>query len=69
MLKILDYPFNEMKQIHKLLFRASTHGWKSTDFHSHCDNKGPSLVIIKTAKDYVFGGYTSVSWDSSIKWK
>lgn len=32
-------------------------------FYSRCDNKGPTLTIIKS-KGYLFGGYNPQSWDS-----
>jgi len=41
-----------------LLFRASANGWSSDEFHKLCDNKGPTLTIIK-ANDRIFGGFTS----------
>ena len=46
-----------------LLFRASTDGNRPEDFHRCCDNKGPTLVVIKSG-EYIFGGYTSQSWES-----
>ena len=46
-----------------LLFRASTDGNTPVDFHRYCDNKGPTLVLIKSG-EYIFGGYTSKSWES-----
>ena len=46
-----------------LLFRASTDGNTPADFHRCCDNKGPTLVLIKSG-EYIFGGYTSKSWGS-----
>jgi len=46
-----------------LLYRASTDGYTPVDFHRCCDNKGPTLVLIKSG-EYIFGGYTSKSWES-----
>ena len=46
-----------------LLFRASVHGKSPEDFHRCCDNKGATLLVIKTGV-YIFGGYTSKSWQS-----
>lgn len=46
----------------KLLFRASEHNYISKQFHTHCDNKGPTVTIIQNEHNYVFGGYTSKSW-------
>ena len=45
------------------LYRGSKNGWASSNFHSRCDNKGPSLVVMKSG-NYIFGGYTEESWDS-----
>ena len=45
----------------KLCWRASRDGWDSSRFHSLCDEKGPTITIIKVGK-YIFGGYTSLSW-------
>ena len=45
----------------KLCWRASRDGWGSSRFHSLCDEKGPTVTIVKVGK-YIFGGYTSLSW-------
>jgi hypothetical protein len=34
-----------------------------------CDNKGPTLTLIKTVAGHTFGGFTTISWDSSNSWK
>lgn len=44
-----------------LLFRASVDSYTVESFHRYCDNKGPTLVLIK-CREYIFGGYTSKSW-------
>ena len=49
-----------------LLFRASTDGKTAADFHRCCDNRGPTLLVIKCA-EFIFGGYTSKSWVSGMK--
>ena len=46
-----------------LCYRASRDGWSAQDFHKHCDNKGPTVVLVK-ANDYIFGGYTDQHWES-----
>ena len=43
-------------------WRASVDGWAASTFHSHCDNKGPTVTIIRVGGKYIFGGYTSLSW-------
>ena len=46
----------------KLLYRASRDGWAASNFHSCYDNKGPTVIVIKSG-NYIFGGYTDQSWD------
>ena len=46
----------------KLIYRASEHGYSASSFHDYCDDKGPSLVIIKSSDSCIFGGYTTQSW-------
>ena len=46
----------------KLLYRASLHGWSNDLFHSQCDEYSNTLVIVKTAEGYIFGGYSDQSW-------
>ena len=46
----------------RLLFKASEHDFSSKSFHTYCDGKGPSLIIIKCTGGWVFGGYTTQSW-------
>jgi hypothetical protein len=45
-----------------LCYRASRDGWSSQDFHKHCDNKGPTVVLVK-ANNCIFGGYTEQNWE------
>ena len=46
----------------KLLYRASEHGYTAKSFHDYCDDKGPTLIIIKRSEGWIFGGYTTQSW-------
>ena len=46
----------------RLLYRASEHGYTAKSFHNYCDDKGPTLVIIKSSRGWIFGGYTTQSW-------
>ena len=45
----------------KLLYRASEHGYTAKFFHNYCDDKGPTLIIIKSSEGWIFGGYTTQS--------
>ena len=49
-----------------LLYRASRDGWAASNFHYYCDNKGPTVTVIKSG-NYIFGGYTEQPWQSSSK--
>ena len=49
----------------KLLLRGSRDGMTPFVFHQLCDNKGPLLVLFKTNKDILCGGFSSVNWNSS----
>ena len=52
----------------KLIYRTSEHGYTGESFHEYCDNvKGPTLIVIKSSKGWIFGGYTTQSWKSKIK--
>lgn len=53
----------------KCIFRASQHGWESSDFHEHCDKKGATLFLLTSESNYKFGGYTSIPWMSTGKEK
>lgn len=48
-----------------LIYRSSRDGWRTVDFHHFCDNVGPTVLLLKTSKGKVCGGYTFVSWTSS----
>ena len=47
----------------KLLFRASEHEYATKSFHKLCNKtKQPTLIVIKSSKGWIFGGYTTQSW-------
>jgi len=52
------------KLVTSLLYSASRDGFSAAAFHLKCDNKGPTLVVIKSTNGYLFGGYSASSWDS-----
>eukprot|EP01114_Cavostelium_apophysatum_P013813 TRINITY_DN3434_c0_g1_i1.p1 TRINITY_DN3434_c0_g1~~TRINITY_DN3434_c0_g1_i1.p1 ORF type:complete len:326 (+),score=52.32 TRINITY_DN3434_c0_g1_i1:40-1017(+) len=47
----------------KLLYRGSRDGFKGRDFHQHCNQKGPTVTVIKSS-EYVFGGFIASNWSS-----
>ena len=61
--RVLDawLPLHDVKW--RLLFRASRDGFAAETFHTKCDNKGPTVTIVKSGSN-IFGGFTDVSWAS-----
>ena len=51
----------------KLLYSASKDGDSAEVFHSLCDGKAPLVVLIKTTKNVIFGGYTEAPYSFSKK--
>ena len=47
----------------ELCYDAKTNGDNIKTFHKFCDKIGPSLIIIKTESNYIFGGYTKENWE------
>ncbi|CAF0948488.1 unnamed protein product [Rotaria sordida] len=46
-----------------LIYKAAKDGFTIDDFHRCCDSKGPTITVIQSLDNYLFGGYTSVSWN------
>ena len=51
----------------KLIFKMTEHGYEGKIFHKYCDNKGPNLILIKTNKERIFGGFTPLDWENNSK--
>ena len=47
----------------RLLFRASRDGFAVAKFHTRCDNKGPTITIVKSEGN-IFGGFIGTSFVS-----
>ena len=70
-LKDILFIINRIKEIHPklhninllLVYRASEDGDRAKDFHRKCDKIGPNIVIIKTRKGNIFGGFTFKNWE------
>ncbi|EGD79414.1 hypothetical protein PTSG_09826 [Salpingoeca rosetta] len=53
----------------KLCFRASDHGFSGSTFHARCDNKGQTVVVVRSTEGSpqgprVFGAFAPNSWRS-----
>jgi hypothetical protein len=53
----------EVKELKKL-YQATIDGDSALNFHSRCDNIPNTLVLIKSAGNRRFGGFTSAQWSS-----
>ena len=42
-------------------YRALDNGWNVSTFHRLCDDKGPTMTIIRK-RNNVFGGFTERRW-------
>ena len=58
--------FDNSKKIKlNLLFRASRDGDTISAFHKLVDGISPTISLIQTKNNYIFGGFTEYAWDSS----
>ena len=53
---------------YELLWKGNRDGFYAGTFHSRCNNKGPTVTVILSNNDKIFGGYTSQSWTNG-GWK
>ena len=60
------YPHNRYMRL-MLIYRGSKDGQYAKDFHSKCDLIGPNITLIKTKKNYIFGGFTNKGWKHLFK--
>jgi BTB/POZ domain-containing protein KCTD9 len=49
-----------------MIYKATRDGFSAFNFHLKCDNRGPTLTLVKSSSNNeIFGGYTSIPWTSS----
>ena len=48
-----------------LIYKAKNDGDRAQNFHNKVDGKGPLIILVKTSKNIIIGGYTSIPWSSS----
>jgi len=70
--KVLDVSMSNLlknwlpgKREWQLIYSGLRDGFTSQQFHSMCNGKGETVVIFQSSNDYVFGGYTPISWADS----
>lgn len=44
------------------LWKREKNGYASLQFHSQCDDKGHTLIVIMSESGHIFGGFTKLSW-------
>ncbi|KAJ5067397.1 pep-cterm sorting domain-containing protein [Anaeramoeba ignava] len=61
-----DKFFSKMKKG----YSAQKDGFDCKKWHDICDNKGKTLIIIKTKDNFIFGGFTSIGFTTNkSKWR
>ncbi|KFM79229.1 TBC1 domain family member 24, partial [Stegodyphus mimosarum] len=60
--RVLNAWFGNAKQMWRLLYRASTHGYTAEAFHYHCDGHSPTFVIVLGSHGELCGGFSDVPW-------
>jgi hypothetical protein len=59
---------NQYRRVYgfKLLTRGSRDGFTSASFHKMCDNKGPTVTILKLkGESTIIGGYNPINWETN----
>lgn len=56
--------YGQKDQRWTLIYKATRDGFDETIFHQHCDHQGPTMTIILSNNNYLFGGYTAIPWTS-----
>jgi len=47
-----------------LIYTASINGWRAEDFHRFCNQRGPTLCLIRSSENHLAAAFTSISWSS-----
>ncbi|CAF1171672.1 unnamed protein product [Adineta ricciae] len=62
--------YRKSTQKWQLIYKAQIDGFGAKDFHRCSDGKGPTMTIIMSKNEnYLFGGYTAISWGSDNTYK
>lgn len=60
--RVLNSWYGSSKQVWRLVYRASSHGYSAESFHMHCDGVAPTYVIAMGARGEICGGFSDVPW-------
>jgi hypothetical protein len=61
-LEFINKALNSPKSL-QLIFRASEHQFKASEFHRLCDNTEDTFVLLRTEFNKTIGGYTHYKWN------
>ncbi|CAF0961162.1 unnamed protein product [Rotaria sordida] len=62
--KKLNEFYGTINQQWVLIYKASCNGFDTNAFNSRCNHQGPTMTIIQSKNNYLFGGYTAIPWTS-----
>ncbi|CAF4457444.1 unnamed protein product, partial [Rotaria magnacalcarata] len=62
--KKLNHFYGKTNQQWELIYKATRDGFDANTFHARCNNKGPTISIIQSNNNFLFGGYTAIPWTS-----
>ncbi|XP_064466201.1 uncharacterized protein LOC135377597 [Ornithodoros turicata] len=60
--QVVNAWYGSPKQVWRLLYRASNHGYSAESFHHHCDGHSPTFVFVLGAQGQLCGGFSDVPW-------
>ncbi|XP_050718113.1 BTB/POZ domain-containing protein 9-like isoform X3 [Eriocheir sinensis] len=60
--RVLNSWYGANKQMWRLVYRASTHGYSADAFHRHCDGVAPTYTIVMGQHGEICGGFSDVPW-------
>lgn len=64
--KLINLSEVKLSQNWELLFLGSQNNFDWGKFHETCDNKAPTLVVVKSINGSIVGGYTEALWNDTI---
>ena len=53
----------------ELLYRGNKDGMTAQNFHNKCDDKGRTICLCLNDKNNIFGGYSSIPWETMVEIK
>ena len=63
LMNLTEFPLNQTWQ---LLYRATVDGFEAAKFHSKCDGKMGTLVVIRSTNGNIYGGFSEQDWSGII---